>query len=238
MLIHHTIELAKFKSKRLLEQSPGLFVWIAEQYNKVLGHSTDRIVSKDSDICIEGFPRCANSFAYAVFRNYQPESLSIATHIHSAAQIIKAVSLDVPTLVLIRNPEACVVSLRALRKEAAVRENKHYFHWHIQHEIRWYINFYKQLMPYKGKFVLARFDEVVTDFGAVIKRINQQLGTSFADFEHTPENRDQIFSTSNYHLSPSDKRKEFKEEFKAQYMAPENQYLIQKAEAIYQNMIA
>jgi hypothetical protein len=54
--------------------------------------------------------------------------------------------------------------------------------------MRTYLRFYAPLLPYKSRFVLARFDSVITDFGSVIRCINERFGTHFAEFEHSEAN--------------------------------------------------
>ena len=43
-------------------------------------------------------------------------------------------------------------------------------------------------MRYRARFVVADFDEITTDFGAVVNRLNRHFGTAYGEFEHNPEN--------------------------------------------------
>jgi hypothetical protein len=45
----------------------------------------------------------------------------------------------------------------------------------------------------RDRFVVGLFDEVTSDFGAVVDRVNRRFGTSFRRFEPTPENEARAF---------------------------------------------
>ena len=66
-----------------------------------------------TDICIDGYPRSANSFTVRMFRKANPEAV-IAHHTHSVANIKKAIECGIPVVVLIRNlnNHSCRVLLR------------------------------------------------------------------------------------------------------------------------------
>lgn len=62
------------------------------------------IVGRGTDIVIEGFPRTGNTFAVVAFKNVQDRNYQIAHHLHIISQVKKAVSNNVPVIVLVRNP--------------------------------------------------------------------------------------------------------------------------------------
>jgi hypothetical protein len=136
------------------------------------------VVGPDTDVVIESFPRCASSFAVAAFRLAQePRATRIANHTHAPAQVLAAARLGVPTIVLTRPPEAAVLS--------------HVIHspnLTIAASLRGYIRFHEPLLSTRGAFVLGEFDEVISNFGAVIERLNARFGTAFAPFVHSEEN--------------------------------------------------
>src|SRR5436309_8002883 len=70
----------------------------------------DRIVEADTQLVIEGFQRSGNTFAVVAFEVAQPQPVKLAHHLHAAAQIVAAVRMGVPTLVLIRDPDESVLS--------------------------------------------------------------------------------------------------------------------------------
>ena len=139
-------------------------------------------VSKDTEIVIEGFPRSANTFAVAAFTFAQGRPVKIARHLHAPAQVTEAVRRGIPCIVLIRKPRDAVLSL-------LVREP----HISAEQALKDYIRFYRSVAPYRDKFVIGRFEEVTTNFGEIIRRVNAHFGTNFKPFEHTEENLHKVF---------------------------------------------
>lgn len=138
---------------------------------------TGEFPTRATEVCIEGFLRSGNTFAVIAFQHAQPRQVSIAHHVHAAGAVIAAVRMRTPTIVLIRPPEDSVLSYVTRWPELT-----------IGHALRGYVRFYASLVPYRDRFVIGRFDEVTTDFGAVIQRLNVRFGTSFVPFEPTEKN--------------------------------------------------
>src|SRR5262245_46866446 len=118
-----------------------------------------KAVGRDTEVVIEGFPRCGNSFAFAAFRMAQARPVHIAHHLHAPAQVIAAARRGTPTIVVIRPPDDAVVSL-LLRAPG----------WRADEAYAEYLRFYARILPYRERFVVATFAEVVADFGAVVRR--------------------------------------------------------------------
>ena len=123
-----------------------------------------QVVSPESDLVIEGYPRSANSFAVTSLRNAGPSPLRIASHLHVPAQIIRAQQWGIPTLVIIRPPEEAVTSFM-LRDPISARQ-----------ALSYYIAFYGTARRYRRAFTLALFDEVTRDLPAVVRRLNHEAG--------------------------------------------------------------
>jgi hypothetical protein len=51
-----------------------------------------------------------------------------------------------------------------------------------------YIVFYERCLRVRDRVVVASFEEITRDMGAVIDRTNERFGCHFARFEHTEEN--------------------------------------------------
>ncbi len=134
-------------------------------------------ITDDTALVIEGFPRSGNSFATTAFGLTAGPGVHRSSNTHLPGQVRIAVSRVIPTLVLIRRCADAAASLCVaapyLTPAMAVRE---------------WLRFYRAVAPYQSRFVLATFDEVTTDFGAVIARVNERFGTTFPLFEHTPDN--------------------------------------------------
>jgi hypothetical protein len=162
-----------------LGRHPALYLPLVSRRRAFDG--SRKAVGKDTELVIEGFPRSGNSFALAAFRLTQP-SLRIAHHLHAPAQVIAAARQGIPALVVIRDPDDAIVSL-LLRAPG----------WEPREAFAEYARFYSSILPYRERFVVASFREIVSDFGPVIRRLNRRFGTSFAEFEHTPENVKRCF---------------------------------------------
>jgi hypothetical protein len=140
------------------------------------------VIGPETDIVIESFPRCASSFAVAAFRLAQePRSMRIANHTHMPAQVIEAARRGVPALVLIREPEGAVLS--------------HVIHTPsltVEASLRGFVHFYEPLLRVRDGFVVGGFEEIIEDFGAVIRRLNDRFGTAFGEFLHSPANLERL----------------------------------------------
>lgn len=211
MKLQHIQWFAKLQAKSAIEQHPALFLTLLRLKHR-RSDFRDRIVSPDSSICIEGFYRSANSFAVRCFRaanDVEDYSPRIATHVHSSAHVRAALKLGIPTLVLIRPPRATVVSTKAwmiqLKKIPNARS------YPLEFLLSSYIQFYCDLLPLRGRFVTANFDEVTEDFGGIIGHVNDRFQAQFKLFNHSDLNVQQIFDSSKVHLSPSAERDAIKQ---------------------------
>ena len=135
------------------------------------------VVEAGTDVVIEGFPRCASSFVVAAFRLAQePRATRIAHHTHMPAQVAAAARMRVPTIVLIREPQATIVSHLIRNPDLPAGP-----------AVRGYVRFYAPLVRHRASFVIGDFAEITTDLGATIGRLNDLFGTAFRPYEHTPE---------------------------------------------------
>src|SRR5215211_5981100 len=90
-----------------------------------------RVVTPDTQLVIEGFPRSANTFARVAFNRAQSGRVRIAHGLHVPAQVIRASTWRIPTLILIRKPKDAVLSF-AIRDPISVDQ-----------ALRYYITFYE-----------------------------------------------------------------------------------------------
>ncbi len=200
------------------------------------GHwSRDWVVSRDTEIVIEGFPRSANSFARSAFRSCQP-NVRYATHVHSSAQIVQACRWGIPTLVLLRDPEGAVCGDLAFQCELAGSEPDKVTAQRLNASLYRYIRFYSPLISLKPDFVVGHFPEVIADYGAVIRRINEKFGTAFVVFEHTEENAADIKSRAT-HIGPNINRERIKSVVRRKYLDEANHSLKTAAEEVYLSVL-
>jgi hypothetical protein len=131
------------------------------------------VLDRDTDLVIDGFTRSAGTFAVVAFQLAQNGHVRLAHHLHAAAHLKAAARRGVPAIVPIRRPEETVLS--AIIREPLVP---------VGQFLRSYVDFHARISPYRGSQVVATFEQVTTDFGSVIGRLNSRFGTGFREFHH------------------------------------------------------
>ncbi len=220
------------KFKIFLRYTVGCNSWLYALLYGVDSTHRSLLTNRQTQIVIEGFPRSANTFSVVLFLQANPE-LPIAHHLHLSAQIIKAVQLKVPAVVLIRNPKDAIASLLIYKSSLSVEV-----------VFKYYIEFYKSLLPYKVGYIVATFEDVTQDFDSVVAKINRRFGTDFASC-NSPEAGNNVlrqieeWSSSNPFKSPCPKpeRSRLKEDFMQKICHPKNKHLLQEAEAVYEEFL-
>jgi hypothetical protein len=198
----------RYRAKQFIGRHPCLYQAV---FHNRSGYE-DLLVNDDTDICIEGFPRSANSFAVAAFRHAQDEPVGIAHHNHVPAPVLTAVQKGLPTVVLIRDPVEAVISSRGLQLQIGAVEDKPMpMHVTFKMHLQGWLSFYRTVERVKDRGVIAPFEDVIDDFGSVIERVNQRVGTSFALFNHTSANVEIVRNNRGYHALPSTHRDRLKE---------------------------
>ena len=231
-----------FKWRSFLAQSPRIYsAWIGlRNPSHALG-----VNPITTDLVLEGFPRSGNTFAWYALMMAQIYPLNIAHNLHSPARVIHAARNDVPTLVLIREPKDCVISYCIYEPRLSLKLG--FIYW---------LRFYKSIKPYSSKYVLATFNEVISDFGKVIKTVNDRFDTQFMVFDHTTENVQRVASSieakthlllkrsdSSYPIEdrlsvPSDLRARKKEALGSCIQKDENLlHLMNQAQSLYRSMV-
>ena len=161
----------RYEVQTIVAQHPAVALPLA----RLRGHGVP--LGPRTEIVIEGFPRSANSFAVAAFARAQGRKPEIAHHVHAPAQILGAANRNIPAIALVRNPEDAVLEYVIKKPEITISQ-----------ALRGYVRFYEPLLPSRGAFVTGVFDEVTSDFGAVIRRVNERFGTAFKEFQHSEDN--------------------------------------------------
>lgn len=161
---------------------PMLYLWPA-QFLK-----GNRVVSRRTNLVIEGFPRSGNSYAEAAIRLSQTESLLVAHHCHAAAQIVAAVKWDIPTLVIIREPLDACRSLRMYEPEL----------FGVEDCFREYRIFYEIIEPFRERYVLASFETVTEDFNLIIDTLNKKFEINLSSLPEISTQKAKIFETIDF----------------------------------------
>ena len=115
------------------------------------------------------------------FKNAE-KNINIAHHFHASAQIKISIKKNIPSLVLIRNPFDCIASCLVFEPNTKP-----------QYFIEYYKQFYISLMDLRNYFVISDFDETITNFGAVMKKINEKFNMNFRIFDNSKENINKVF---------------------------------------------
>jgi hypothetical protein len=201
----------------------------------------ERVVTPDTQLVIEGFPRSGNTFARRAFVVAQGDGFDrtrVASHLHVPAQVVQAARWQIPTLVVIRRPKDAVLSFAIWNPIS------------VDQALRYYISFYETVEKYRDVFVLGLFEEITEDYGQVIERINDKFGTTFSLFRHDEENVSKVFAhMETYARSkfgktqwerkvhhPSAVKERMKHEMGYELKNPKRAKLIAEAEAVYHRL--
>jgi hypothetical protein len=133
----------------------------------------EEAIRQGTDVVIDGFPRCANTFATIAFQLAQREPVRIAHHLHAPAHLAAAADTKIPGILLIREPIGAVSS-EAIR-ERPIRPGT---------VLSAYGRFYEHVLPYLDRLTVGEFSVVTTGFGRVIDALNERCGTAFDRFDH------------------------------------------------------
>lgn len=220
---------AAFEAKTLVAQHPSVALPVARRRHGI-------VVGDSTELVIEGFPRTGTTFAVAAFDRAQPRKVEVACHVHAPAQILAAVRRGIPAMVVIREPQNTVLSFVTRHTYVTMAQ-----------ALRAYVRFYEPLVHERARFLVAGFPDITSDFGAVIARLNERFGTSFAEFDHTEEHVAEVFAAIDEDYEkrvsgkafersvarPSEVRSKLKEELRASYEAPELEGLRARAEHVH-----
>ena len=237
MIPEHRLDRLRHHARRPLARTP--YLWDAAMYARKGKRAT--LARKDTSIVIDGFLRSGNTFSVAAFAIANGRDLHIGRHLHGAPHLLRAVRLGLPTVALIREPADAVASYLirrpTLRPADAVLE---------------YLDFYRTAWRAHDGFVVGLFEQVVSDFGAVIVEVNRRFGTSFVPYEATAANRAAAFAlveemnrlecrgeVVETHVGrPSAERDEHKLEIRTQMQQPRTQELLRRADDLYRRYAA
>jgi len=198
-------------------------------------------VTRDTDLLIEGFPRSGNTFARNAFLFACDNKLSVSSHLHLKSTVKKAIRLNKPILILVRNPMDAVSSYLVYQGE----------YFPAEQALKEYIDFNSYVRENLEHIVVATFDKVTGDFGSVIDQVNHRFETRFPLFEHTPENVKHCLELTRGQVSPwlvgrrkwseernvsmpAEGRDHFKQQARARLLDVKNCELLARAEKIYE----
>jgi hypothetical protein len=177
------VGIASWEVKTVIAEHPSVAVPLA----RLRGHG--EVVTDGTEIVMEAFVRSALSYAVAAFRLAQePHPSAIAHHTHSPSTLLDGVRRGVPALLVVREPQDAIISY-LIRRPAVTMGGA----------LRGYVRFHRPLVSRRSGLVVGTFDQVTTDLGSVIRRVNERFGTSFAPFESTETNVERILREIDDH---------------------------------------
>jgi hypothetical protein len=223
--------------RRPLSRLP--YAWDATMYARAGKRAT--LARPGTALVIEGFPRSGNTFSVAAFQIANGRDLHLGRHLHGAPHLLRAKRLGIPAIALVRAPESAVPSY--LVRRAGL---------HAEDALVEYLDFYRTAWAARDAFVVGLFDEVTTDFGSVIDRVNARFGTSFDRYEATPANEAAAFElveemnrlecrgeVLETHVGrPSTERDALKQEISASLERPRAARLLGRAEELFGQYVA
>ena len=154
----------------LLEHVPSAYSAVMRRR-----HPEWLLVEPATDVLIEGYQSCGNTFARKALEHANP-GLRIASHAHSWAHVARGLRMDKPVVVLMRHPLDAVAS-HAVRMRLD----------DLDRELLRYHRFYRRVSSLSDSVVLAPFEVTVNHFGDVIRQVNTRFSTRFALFDHNDQ---------------------------------------------------
>jgi hypothetical protein len=141
-----------------------------------------KVVGPQTDVVIEGFPRSGNTYFVAAFQLAQDMEVRIASHLHYPSQITCGMQLNIPVLVVIREPIEALTSYYI--REPSVS---------VGHMVTHYRRFYDCALSSRRSVLLCTFEQLTADFDAIIQRANARFGTRWKTTEDSNVSEDDIF---------------------------------------------
>ena len=160
------INTYRWRMKNFVNDNEFFFRLLAKKTTK----REKTFIDQNTDIVIEGYPRSANTFCVASFQYMQNKSISVASHRHELGQVLCALKMDLPVIILIREPKQAVSSF-------VIRENIS-----IKYALHYYIKYYNKILANLNYFVIGDFHDIIKNIDIVIERINIKYKTDFNYF--------------------------------------------------------
>ncbi|GMR06418.1 MAG: hypothetical protein BMS9Abin25_1012 [Gammaproteobacteria bacterium] len=226
-----------FRNRRFrVRQSTARYPWIFYTLYQLSPVNRKLMVTRNTRITIEGYPRSANTFAVYAFKHVNEMQWNeVAHHLHVQAQITRSIKYKIPVILLIRHPLEAVRSLVVRHDFIPVDE-----------ALEDYYRFYNDLYSLKDGFVVAHFDMVTNHYGEIIEQVNKKFSSEFNLYpEQDDEMNAAVLNEIDVRNRQLDKGKvthlyrpdKDKEALKNLVDLEENNELFQKALGIYKKYI-
>ena len=220
-----------------VRQYTARYPWMFFSLYQLSPHNRKLMVTRKTRITIEGYPRSANTYAVYAFKYFNELQWNqVGHHLHVQAQIIRSINYKIPVILLIRHPLDAVRSLVVRHDFIPVSE-----------ALEDYNRFYEDLYRLKEGFIVAKFEDVIDNFGNIIGQLNVEFSCNFNIFPDQDEQvkasvfneidkRNRLLDKGKVtHLYRPDKNKD---SLKNAVELQENSELYRRALHIYQKYIS
>lgn len=140
----------------------------------------ENVVTRTTDLAIEGFPRSGNSMLKMYISLTNPE-LQMAHHLHMVGQFAIARKLAVPAVLLVRNPVDAIASLMVADTTLSV-----------EMATRWWVYYHRKLLPYRADVLVLTFDRIIADPQRAVADIATFSGLEISAPTYDQSMRDQV----------------------------------------------
>jgi len=123
------------------------------------GSDNKSIISRRSDLCIDGPMRCANHYMLEIMSKYYP-TLSIAHHYHSPGSIKLGIRFNIPSILVIRDPIDQISSSKVYLPNIG-----------IDQLIFEYLHFLLSLSSYHKKIIVSDFSRTINNPISIVNEI-------------------------------------------------------------------
>jgi hypothetical protein len=126
-------------------------------------------VTPETELVVEGFPRSANTSVAVQFAAAHPDA-RLSSHLHTPRSLARASRFGVPALLLVRDPDAAVASLRAMMP--GLTPHAGYDAWRRYH---------RHALRNVGGCLVVDFAQATGSFAELMALTDARFGTSFAE---------------------------------------------------------
>jgi hypothetical protein len=168
------------------------------------------LVNRKTDICIEGYPRSANSYTVEVVRQASKGALTIAHHTHLPAQVLYAYEIDIPIVILVRDPINAVVSRHATRRQESIGRREWEKYITLETDLREWLLFYRTVSEIGDDILFCEFADIIESPNKVVKYVKRKYNN--INMECLKKDAVEISQERGKHASPSKKRDKIKRE--------------------------
>lgn len=152
-------------------------------HRRLRSFEAEAYIDSRTEIVLDGFPRSANSYARFAFHVATGKPEILAGHAHSSQLLIWGAKEGIPAVVVARHPDQACASLYQMEQTVS-----------LVRIFGAYATFHNRIsgLISRGEILLASFDEVVTDFGSVMQRVNTRFGTRFPKYSRSATNEARV----------------------------------------------